>query len=65
MLIFQGGWSDYEEHDYIKIYENDGRYYLHRNCHNVMCDGPDKRPRQEITHDEALELMLEFADCED
>ena len=62
-VIFEAGWSTHEEYAHVRIYEQDGRYFERCRGHNVYQG--DYRIRREVTQDEALETMLDMADCED
>ena len=61
-ILFEGSWSDDEEYAWVRIYQQGDRIYAKVRGHSIF--GGDYASRREITQDEGLELMLEYADCE-
>ena len=65
-IVFVGEWSDWEENGWLFIFEKDNRFYFLQGSHCVMTinNRYSFKNIQEITSDEALELMEEWADDE-
>lgn len=66
-LIFYAWWVDYEEGGWVIICEKDGKYYCQEGGHSVMCETEtsNKWNPEPISEEEALALMLEWAEDED
>lgn len=61
-IIFEAGWSSYEEHSHVLIYEKNNKYYLKENSHNVYSG--DYNKEEIISEEEAISIMLEtYEDC--
>jgi hypothetical protein len=63
-LIFRASWADYEESFVVEIFKQNDKYYVKYDGHCVL-DPNAKSELEEISHNEALEIMLEYADIED
>ena len=64
-LIFYGWWADYEEDGWVIICEKEGQYYTQEGGHSVMGNSEEQLNLDPITEEEALELMVEWAEHED
>lgn len=68
-LIYEGGWSSYEEHDVLEIWETpDGDLWACRSSHSVMAYGPQDEEWWQVNWTDAIALVDEFgereSDCE-
>jgi hypothetical protein len=62
-VMFEASWSTYEEHFHVRIWEQNGKLFKRTKGHSVMIG--DYNVKCEVTQEEAMETMLEYADCED
>lgn len=64
VVIWEGGWTSYEEHDVVEILEDlSGQLWLCRSFHHVMGDGPCEEFRP-LPWSEVLEVMEEHGEYE-
>jgi len=65
-VIFHANWSDWEESGWVAVMERNGKFYEQRGGYSVMCeDNTDRWDPWEVTQEQALETMLEWAEHED
>ena len=62
-IMFKSSWSDYEEHNSVIIWEQNGCYFMERKGHNVFCG--DYHSKRKISEKEAFEIMFENIENED
>lgn len=60
-LVYEGGWSSFEEHDNIEIWETPaGDLWAHRSAHSVMADGPQDSEWWQVNWVDAITLVEEY-----
>jgi hypothetical protein len=63
-ILFEAGWSDYEECGYRTIFEENGQLFCREEGHCVMAEdnSPSTYP---VTQEQAMQIMLDWSEHED
>ena len=60
-LIYDDGWSTYEDARHLRIWQNEDKFFVQfSGCSPMMCPSCYEDEPYEVTYDQAIEEMLEM-----